>query len=174
MKKQNQKGFTMVEIAIVVAIAALLLIGVTAAPRIIASNKANAEASELPQIVTGIQKVYANYPNYAGATLAQVIGMKALPDERVTTATTANNRWSGAITMATAATYNPNDSIKLSYASVPTRECNDVLQSVESRFIRIAVAGVDVKPAGGTLNLTTLGTQCGSANNVNIDYYFTK
>jgi len=169
----NQKGFTLVEIAIVVAISLLLLAGVIGVNRIIANTKANDEIGELKQESTGIQKIYANNSNYATATLTDIIALKGLPDARITSTTTATNRWGGAITIAPATLATANDAIKFSTAGVPEYECVSVIPQVEPGFSRISVGGTDVKAYGGTLNKTTLGTQC-TGGNVAVDYYFTK
>ncbi|WP_292802386.1 type 4 pilus major pilin [Methylotenera sp.] len=170
---KNQAGFTLVETGIVVAIVLLLLAGVVGAPRIIAGMKANNEIGELKTITTGVQKIYSNDPTFAGATLTEVISLRGLPDERITSATTAANRWGGAITLAPATVNTANDSILLTTTNVPEYECVNVIPQAESGFIRIAVNGADVKAAGAALNKTTLGTQCVDGAN-SIGYYFTK
>ena len=169
----KQKGFTLVEVAIVVAIGALLLIGISQAPRIIAGNKSNAEIAEIPQIVTGVQKIYANQATYAGATLTQVIALNGLPPERVS-AGAGVNRWGGAITMAVATVTTANDAIALTSVNVPSLECTDIIPSVANRFARVQVNGVDVKSIGAALSLVALGTQCATAAQVPIIYTFTK
>lgn len=174
--KMKQKGFTLVEIAIVVAVGALLLVGISQAPRIIAMNKANADIAELPQIVTGIQKIYANQSTYNGASMATVIGLNGLPQDRVVAGTppSASNRWGGAITLAAASQLTADDSIDLTYSGVPSLECTNIIPSVENRFRSVTVAGTAVKPAGGTLNLNDVASSCASSDSVTIVYRFAK
>lgn len=171
MKKQL--GFTLVEVGIVVAVVLLLLTGVIGVPKIIANAKANDEIGELKTITTAVQKIYATSPNYAGVTLAEVISLKGIPDERKVSATVAANRWGGAITMAPTTCNTANDCMLMTSNNVPEVECVAVIPSAAGGFARIGVAGTDVKPLGGALDKTALGTQC-AGGNVTITYYFTK
>jgi type IV pilus assembly protein PilA len=171
--KLHQAGFTLVEVGIVVAIGLLLLLGIGAANRTIAGTKVNNEIGEIKTIIANVQRQYSGKSNYATATLTDIIALKSMPDERKASATTAVNRWSGAITMAPATITTANDSIRYSSAGVPEYECTQIVPQVEGSLTRVAVAGTDVKAAGGQLNQTTLGTQC-AGGNVTIDYYFPK
>lgn len=174
-KKRDQKGFTLVEVAIVVAVGALLLIGVSQAPTIIANNRANAEIAELPQVVANIQKIYANRSNFVGIDNAQVIGLKAFPEDRVDGAASLLSRWGESITVAPADVGTGTDNgVSLTYALVPSAECINVIQGVEGRFYTIEVAGTEVKTDGGDLDLAALSTQCNSDTEVGIVYTFKK
>lgn len=170
---KKQKGFTLVEVGIVAAVVLALLAGVIGAPRVMANMRANDEIGELKTISTSVQKIYSNSANYTGATLAEIIGMKGIPDNRVVNASTATNRWSGSLTLTPATLSTTDDSMRLTQTQVPEYECANIIPQVESGFARVSVNGTDVKPFGGTLNRTTLGTQC-SGNAITVDYYFTK
>lgn len=171
--KTKQAGFTLVEIGIVVAIGLLFLLGIGAAGRTIAGTKVNSEIGEIKTIAANVQRQYSGKSSYATATLTDMIALKSIPDERKLTATTAANRWSGAITLAPATLNTANDSIKYTSAAIPEYECTQIVPQVEGSLLRVAVAGTDVKALGGQLNQTTLGTQC-AGGNVSIDYYFGK
>ncbi|HEX7649998.1 MAG TPA: prepilin-type N-terminal cleavage/methylation domain-containing protein, partial [Noviherbaspirillum sp.] len=82
-RKYQQRGFTLLELGIVVTIALVLIgVGVTKVPKIMADNRANAEISELPQIVAKIQKAVANQQNYTGMTLDSLIRLDVFPQNR--------------------------------------------------------------------------------------------
>ena len=62
--KRKQSGFTMVELGVVVAIgAAILVIALTVVPTVLANNRSNAEMQEFPSITSNIQKSYSNSPS---------------------------------------------------------------------------------------------------------------
>lgn len=174
-----QRGFTMVELGVVVAIAAaILVIALTVVPTILANNRANAEMQELPSVISNIQKAYSNAPTYNGATLDAVIRLNAFPNERVTVpgagAATASNRWGGAITMTVGTITTANDITRLVYAGVPERECKSVIQGIANLTRRVYVdssngatagGGTIVKGDGAQLDLAALGTACGTSPN---------
>lgn len=170
---RNQSGFTLVEVGVVVAIVLLLLAGVVGANRIIAGIKVNDEIGELKMITTNVQRIYANNSNYATLTLADVIALKGVPESRIASATTASNRWGGAITMTPVTLTTANDGVRLDTTGVPTYECISVIPQVDPGFAVIAVGGTTVKALGGALNKTALGTAC-APGNVTISYTFTK
>ena len=175
----RQRGFTLVEIGIVVAIAAaILVIALTVVPTVLANNRSNAEMQELPSVVTNIQKAYSNAPTFVGATLDSVIRLNAFPSERVTVPAaglaTATNRWGGTITLAVANLTATNDIARLVYSNVTERECKTVIQGVAGMARRIYVdsangaaagAGVLVKGDGLAVDLALLGTSCGTGTN---------
>lgn len=178
-KNIAQRGFTMVELSVVVAIGALILvIALAVVPAVLANNRANAEMQELPSILSNVQKAYANAPTYVGATLDAVIRLNAFPTERVTIpgagAATATNRWGGTITLAVANLSATNDIVRLVYTNMSERECKGVIQGVAGLMRRIYVdsanggaagGGTMVKADGAALDITALGTACGTANN---------
>ena len=153
-KDMAQRGFTMVELAVVVAIGAVILvIALAVVPAVLANNRANAEMQELPSILSNIQKAYSNAPTYAGATLDAVIRLNAFPAERVTIpgagAATATNRWGGTITLAVANLSATNDIVRLVYTNVSERECKAIIQGVAGLMRRIYVDSANGGAAGG-------------------------
>jgi len=183
MGMKRQGGFTMVELGVVVAIAAaILVIALTVVPTILANNRANAEMQELPSVTSNIQKAYSNAPNYTGATLDSVIRLNAFPAERVTVpaagAATATNRWGGNVTMAVGTLTSANDIARVVYTGVPERECKTVIQGVTNLMRRVYVdsanggnagGGTLVKNDGAALDLAALGTACAATNSITYD-----
>lgn len=182
--KSKQKGFTLVELGVVVAVGAtILVISLGVVPSVLANNRANAEMQEVPGIATNIQKIYLNAPTYVGATLDAVIRLNAFPSSRVTIpasgAATATNRWGGAVTMSVATLTSTNDIVRLVYSNVGSSECKTVIGGIAGLARRIVVdsansgtsgAGTTVKPDAGALDITALGTACGTtANSITYD-----
>lgn len=180
---RQQSGFTMVELGVVVAIAAtILVIALAIVPTILSNTRANAEMQEFPSIASNIQKAYSNHPSFASATLDAVARLNAFPSERVTVpaagAATASNRWGGAITLTVGTITSASDVVRLVYTGVPERECKSVIQGVPGLTRRIYVdsansgtagAGTIVKADGAALDLTALSTACASNNSITYD-----
>lgn len=175
--KKRSKGFTLVEMGIVVAIGAIIIgVGIAVVPGIMASNRVNAEVSELPTIVTNIQRAYNNQPGFTPApTIASLANLGVFPESRARPGDAAAvNRWGGAITVAAAGATLPNG-LTLTYADVPSAECRELVPALSNSFRVITVGTTVVKPDGGNVNMTTLPGLCNVASGrVNIAYSFTK
>lgn len=174
--KKKQSGFTLVELGIVVAIAAVIIgISLVVVPGLLASTRANAEVSELPAIATKIQRAYANQPNYATLTHSTVVGLKVFPESSVA-GTVVTNRWGGLVTIApfAAGLLSANDAFTFTTTGVPSVECVQVVQSLERSARAIAVGAVQVKADAAALNLATLGTNCGLSNSNTLVFTFGK
>lgn len=170
----RQQGFTLIELAIVVVMVAVLIsLGLKTINQTRVSANANAEATELPLIVSKIQKTYSTQSTYSGVSLAGLIALNIFPTERVVSPTSAQNRWGGGITVAAATLTNANDSVQLTYAGVPKDECVEVIPLVTQTVRVITVNGTSVKADGAGLDLSALGTQCAGTTN-SIMYQFTK
>lgn len=178
--KKSQKGFTLVELGIVVAIAAIIIgIGLVVVPSILASTRANAEISELPTVATKITRAYANQPDFSAITTAGVIDLGAYQAASVNrTAGTITNRWGGNVTVASDTLVNADDVVSLTYTNIPTAECLQIGQGVEGAMRQISVTGTAetvVKADGeSAANPTTLGTACNSAARVSMTFTFGK
>lgn len=172
--KRNVKGFTLIELSIVIIVGALLLaVALVIARSVLADNRANDELKELPVIITRVQKLYANRPNFAGLTTTLAIAQNVFPDSRVASTTTVNNRWGGTITMAPVTIASANDAVDATYTLVPKSECLAVIPQVENNMRTITVGGTVVKADGALTDLTALGTQCGTSPTT-IVYRFSK
>ena len=177
--KNKQAGLTLVELGIVVAVSAtFIVLGLLIVPKVLANNRANAEMAEVTQIITNIQKTYANANSYQGATLDAIARLNAFPAERVTIGapSTAVNRWGGAVTITVGTLTSANDIIRMVYAAVPEIECKAVIQGmahvtrrvyVDNANGAVAGGGTLVKGDGALLNIGTLGGATGCGANLN-------
>lgn len=185
VRRHLQGGFTLIELGIVVAIGFLLIgIGLYKAPSIMAGYRANAETTELPQVVTNMQKVAANAPNYTGFTLDTFIRNDAFPQNRTTIpasgAATATNRWNGPIIFAPGTITTAGDIGRLVHSGVPDSECKAVVNATAQMFRRVFIdransggvgAGVAVKGDNAQLDTAALGVQCaGGVNSITYDF----
>lgn len=171
---KNKEGFTLIELAIVIAIIATLLAGLRIVPGILANNRANAEISIIPKITASIQSHYFNKANYAGLTNTIINSYKMVPDSWNQGAAVISNRWAGAVTFAPATTTTANDSFSMLYSQVPTAECLAIVSGVADNFLKVTVGSTVVKAVGGTVNDTTLATACSATPPVNLTFVASK
>lgn len=176
--KTKQSGFTLVELGIVVAIAAVIIgIGLVVVPSVLAATRANGEISDLPAISTKIQRAFANQPNFSTpttASMAVLVNLRVFPENMVS-GTTVTNRWGGSLTAAVSTLQTANDSVTLTDTNVPGPECNQVVQGIDRSYRQIKVNATTVKADGDAqVNLATLGTACNAAGNNAIAVTFGK
>lgn len=181
MKKSLQKGFTLVELGIVVVVAAVILsVVLPKVGEVFGGTKTNGELQELPDVIAKIQKIYSNAPSFSGATLQTVADMGAFPSARIVTASPAaiSNRWGGAVTLAVSTITTANDTIDLTYTNIPAQACIDVISQMGTNgngMRIITVGGVTVKADGANVNNSTLATNCNTGGAANtVVYRFSK
>jgi len=168
--KKHQAGFTLVELGIVVAIAAVIIgIGLAVVPSIVSSIRANGEVSDLPTLSTKIRTAWANQPTYgtSGTSITtEAISLNVFPTARVTSSTTVSNRWGGSITVAAGTLNTAGDAQVITETDVPQTECTLVVEGVDQSFPVITVNGTSVKANGASqVTLATVGTACVSGTN---------
>jgi prepilin-type N-terminal cleavage/methylation domain-containing protein len=170
----NEKGFTLIEVAIVVAIIATLLAGLKIVPSILASNRANGEISQMPKITSSLQAHYFNKPNYVGLANSIVNSFEIVPDSMNQGGSTISNRWAGTLTFAPTTTTTANDSFSMVYTQVPSNECKKIVMGVAENFLKVSVGSTVVKAVGGSVDDATLATACDSASQNSITYVGSK
>jgi hypothetical protein len=104
---------------------------------------------------------------FNGLTTQVAIGGNVIPAALQTSTTTAANEWSGAVTLVDNSATTAKTGL-LTWASVPSADYVVMVQRTQSQARRIDVAGTAVKSLDGTLNMTTLNTQCMSSAQVSI------
>lgn len=134
-----------------------------------ASRKSVVEAavSDLTSIIGSAKKVYGTANQYLNITTATAVQGGIIPPRlRVTGTNTAQNNYNGAITFVPATISSASDSLDVGFARIASTDCQDVVLSVESLARGITVAGQQVKPNDGSINMATLTAACDSAANV--------
>lgn len=175
-KRKNQKGFTLVELMMVIAVIGVIGLGaVIVFGKAMSKQRVNAEIQTLSEVTSAIQKYYFSKANFGGLSNTIAVSYKLVPDDMIVSApATIGNRWAGSVTIAPATVSGANDSFSYTTTLVPSKECLDVVQALAPQYTATSVGGTVVKAAGGTLNETTLATQCNSAAAVTIVYTVSK
>lgn len=160
---QNKKGFTLVELMIVIVLGGLVIaVAIAAGPRIKAHIQGNKDLETIPDITANVQAHYSLKSSYVGLTNTIVNSYKLVPDDMNGGGASISNRYGGAVTIAPATVSVANDSFTISYGSVPSRVCLKIVPQLAPQFLNASVNGTVVKATGGALDEATAATQCNS------------
>jgi prepilin-type N-terminal cleavage/methylation domain-containing protein len=172
LTRRRQRGLTMVELSVVLVIAALLIAAVFTA---LNANQRRVELRDnqalITQIASELQGKFGRTGQYANTTLALAVQSRAIPEElRVAGTNTAQNGYGGLIALAAQTCTVANDCLDLTWPQVPQAQCMDLVIGTQNVARRISVNGVVVKALDGALNLGTLATNCEAAGIVPVLY----
>lgn len=175
IKKKNRKqdgivleGFNLVMLIVGIMLIAALLWYLNN----LRLNSISANTSELTSIAATAKKKYGQANEYESLTTSNaVLGNIIPPWLRNGTSATASNSYGGAITVTPTDLTGTNDSVNVAWPNVPKNECSDIVAGLDKVARRIQVAGVDVKATDTKMNMTTLETQCDSADVLLINMY---
>lgn len=174
-KVNNQKGFTLVEMVMVIAVMGVLVIGaVVIFKKSMVKQNVNDEISTITEITSAVQKHYYSKAVYTGLTNTIATSFKLVPDSMIGGVGTINNRWSGTVTLAPATVNTTDDAFTFTTTLVPTDACLGAGIVLAPQYTAASVAGTVVKAAGAALNEGTLATQCASAASVTMVYTVSK
>lgn len=188
--KRNKKGFTLVEILLVVGFIALAGIGIyTVYTKVQNSNAALQEGKNLDTIRAGVKNLYGGTQNYTGLKNSVVNDARATPDAmRAVNPYTAgdnniNNSFGGTVTILpkTVGAGGANNGFYVAYANVPGSVCAKLVTGAGTAWDQINVGaaaftgatGGNVKNFGtGTINIPNLTTACAAdtGNGVTITF----
>lgn len=168
VSKRRQRGFTLTEMGLALAIVAILFAGVYL---VMQRNQRKIDIKDNGTLVTetaaNLQANFGRLNQYGTITTAIAVQSRTIPPElRDPGANTATNSYGGSITVVPSTLTATNDSASLSWGNVPSDHCMELAKFVRNVGRRITVAGSIVKPTDGSLNDATLATACESANRV--------
>lgn len=163
-----QKGFTLVEISVVIVLASLLLFGVFyMLNRATERSQTKEEIEHLNTMMADARTKFRQQGNYQNVSPAVLIDLGIVPPAKLTSSpgniTTA---WNTQVAVAEDALVNAGDAISFTY-QVPRRACSDFVDGGAGSASRVTVGGVAVKDAlngAAELDTITLAAQCDSDN----------
>lgn len=174
IRRSSQRGFTLVELAIVLAIIGLVIAGIwTAAASVARRNRESKASQYLLEIVQNVRNLYAGQSSATGLTLANAITAGAIPAD-MRSGTGAVNPWNGAIDVATSTT--STSAFDVVYNNVPIASCIGLLTTTSVNSMEIGLIGL--KTTGGTITLpgpatvATASTACGSGPTTSITWTY--
>ncbi len=188
-KASSQKGYSLIEISIVLAITAVILIGALMGSRqVMLSSSVNAQVRETATVISKLQRQYIKQTDTSAATVNSLAPLGIWPSERVSksgsgTSTTYSVR--GAISGTTEFVFGNSEDIgSLSAKSgfvytirnVPKDACPELLTALDSLAMAIYAGKLTANPTGAKptttavkepeasqVSLTSLGTACNPA-----------
>lgn len=165
-KKNHNKGFSLLEILLVLAIAAALVIGAFVIyPKAQSSQRVQLESYNISTIQSGIKSLYTSVSNYNGLTNQVALNADIFPENMVD-GTTVRNSFKGVVNVLSGST-GPSgvagSSFIIQYMNVPAAECVKLISAVGSNFYIIQVTGTPVKSATVPLDVATTTSACRNA-----------
>lgn len=168
-KNNNKKGFTLVEILLVVGFMALAGIGIyTVFGKTNTSNKALQESRNINVLKAGIKNIYGGSQGYGGLSNGVLNDSRTTPESMRKVPydspdSTITNMFGGSVLVVPTVLGGSglNNGFRISYSKVPGDVCSKLVTMVDKNIEQITVNGNIVKVYGtGTLNLTSLATNC--------------
>lgn len=172
--RSKQRGISMLEIGVgLIIMAGLAYVVFNAFENNSRRSEIQNNTNYITTIAADLKKKFGINNQYGSVTTNVLVRSRTIPQELHNTAVagTALNTYGGNITAAVSTLTVANDSVTLTWATVPSRQCFDLVVGTQGVARRVQVAGTDVKPTDGALNLATLTTQCESADTVDIAYF---
>lgn len=167
-KLVKQAGFTLIELLIVVAIVALIVVGVVNFGTK-ASTKTEAAdiKTTISSVVTSLKPLYRNsFAGIANCDNLVTNDVFAKTSFRIDKTTPANpivlysSDPGSTVACASATIANPNDGVALTLANMTDDMCSAAIDEVAPLAWLISIDGTQVKARSGALNIGTKGTLC--------------
>jgi prepilin-type N-terminal cleavage/methylation domain-containing protein len=197
LKKNQQKGYSIIELSIALAIVSIILVtALTGVQRILRSNNVNEDLKKINLAASKIGVILANVPDATGITQQNLINLKVFSDFSTVpgaggAAPTINNSFGGTITVApntaTLGTIPANGGLMLYSTLIPPEACSDYISGLAPISSHISAQNNAVVGAGAALTnvvktnlapltVNSLATACTAAagNTISVAILITK
>lgn len=181
IKNNKKKGFTLVEILLVVGFIALASIGIYSAfGKTNSSNKALQESRNINVLKAGIKNIYGGSQGYDGLSNSVLNNTRTTPDSMrqvpySSPDSTITNMFGGAVLVIPTPLGGSglNNGFRISYSKVPGDVCAKLVTMVDRNIEKITVHGFIVKEYGtNTLNIPALATNCSADTGNGVEILF--
>ncbi len=150
LRKNNAKGFSLIEILLVVGFVALASVGVyTIYNKVQVTNQANQEARNIDLIRAGVKSLYGSKTNFGTVTNTVVNQGRITPenmrDTDTTNLTNIFNSFGGTVTVApgTLGSGAANNAFIITYSNVPAAICIKLASAGGAQFDQVSI-GADI------------------------------
>jgi len=181
--KNKEAGVTNTQVAIVVLVGVILLLGALGGYQYIVQAKVNNEISTL----TDLRAATVRYGQFAGTfteanvTTATLAGMNFFASSGLTVggaaaangaaaAITVTNQWGGTVIPAVGTSAILGDSIAFSFTGVSTVACRELGTKVDNIASGVTINGVVTKATGAATLPATVVTNCAAGDNNTMVY----
>ncbi len=149
LRKNNAKGFSLIEILLVVGFVALASVGVyTIYNKVQITNQANQEARNIDLIRAGVKSLYGSKTNF-GTVTNTVVNQGRITPENMRDAGDSSliyNSFGGAVTVAPGSLGTggaPNNAFIITYNAVPAAICIKLASAGGAQFDQVSI-GADI------------------------------
>lgn len=161
----SQRGTGMVEMIIwVMMVVAVVALAFVMKQMVYGPFLGWSEAITVSNAMSKIENVHSGAANYTGLTTAGMATTSVFPSKYLPGGGVINNRFGGQVTLGVATINTASDTLTYTNGGVRKDSCSTLVNQLVEDADRITVAGTVVKANNGTLNASTLQTQCESAN----------
>jgi hypothetical protein len=171
--RRRQKGeLSLLEAGVWIAGAAITaIIAVKAGAFVLNAVRTNEFTSEVQSFKTGFVNATLNDTDFSSVTTQSMIAngaFDAVKSRISTDRTGVTGRWGGNLTAWGGQIFAPNDTLALSYPTVPASVCARALQTLAADFTDIRVNGTSVYGPGMPYNDQTVGSACQAGGNTSL------
>jgi prepilin-type N-terminal cleavage/methylation domain-containing protein len=172
IQSTRESGFTLLELLLVIGVAALLLIGGIVTYRLVTDGNKATETTRLLLTIRQEAQTLAQQQgsNYAGITFAT--GSASTTQPLVASGVLRvgqSNSFSGTITIGPVTTTNANDSLSVAFTNISQSACTKLAIAINNpnEVISTTVNATAFTSAGGTIPVTVAAAAVACANPVN-------
>ena len=159
---RKQRGFTLIELAVVVAIIVAAAAGIIARRNAVEQTaKIQTESGNLTAIIGKINSTFAGRTNYSGVSTSLLLAQGAFPTSMVDGSNVVN-LWQGLVTVNAGA---GNTSIDITYNDVPTSACIELVANTSRSYNEITVNSTKTKNGAQQVDLDTTEAACKASSN---------
>ena len=167
LRTRRQAGFSLVELAMVLAIVALLVAGIMLFfSNASTANKTNDAMTELAAVQQVTRSLYAGQPDYSGLDTAVIAAAKQLPNKWVKAATSLTSPFSAPVLVTVATTNTAADSFTVEFDGLPDTACNKMVTMDLGTSMLSMTAGASTVTARA-MTPAEANTACGTGTNNN-------